>query len=62
MESRIAAIPEATATGTNLTMRYEPIKQLESVLADLKALQKSGVRAEDLLKKAEKRRRRPISP
>jgi hypothetical protein len=60
VESRIAAIPEATATGTNLTMRYEPIKQLESVLADLKALQKSGVRAEDLLKKAEKRRRRLI--
>lgn len=36
-ESRMAAIPEATATGTNLTMRHEPIVRMEQVLADLKS-------------------------
>tara|TARA_A100001515_G_scaffold124539_2_gene108801 strand:- start:368 stop:4159 length:3792 start_codon:yes stop_codon:yes gene_type:complete len=36
-ESRMAAIPEATATGTNLTMRHEPIVKMEQVLADLKS-------------------------
>ena len=36
-ESRMAAIPEATATGTNLTMRHEPIVKMQQVLSDLKS-------------------------
>lgn len=62
-QSRLANIPEITSTGTNLTMRYEPIRKMESILSDLKALQGSGAikdKAVNLVKKYEANKKRII--
>ena len=58
-QSRLANVPEATGTGANLTMRYEPIRKMETILSDLKALQGEGKAAAGL-KKYEARKKRII--
>ena len=58
-QSRLANVPEATGTGANLTMRYEPIRKMETILFDLKALQGEG-KAAAALKKYEARKKRII--
>jgi hypothetical protein len=40
----LSRIPEISATGTNLTLRAEPINQMKAVLGDMKALSKSATR------------------
>ena len=40
----IKRIPETSATGTNLTLKAEPINQMKAVLGDMKALSKSATR------------------
>ena len=42
----LSRIPEIAATGTNLTLRAEPINQMKAVLGDMKALSKSATRKE----------------
>ena len=58
-QSRLANVPEATGTGANLTMRYEPIRKMETILSDLKALQEKG-KAAASLKKYEAQKKRII--
>lgn len=53
----IKRIPEVSATGTNLTLRAEPINEMKAVLSDMQALKKAVTRKERIstLEAAEKK-------
>lgn len=59
-QSRLANISEASGTGTNLTLRSEPIKKMRVVLNDLKSLQGKDSSPQKEIKKLEATKARLI--
>jgi len=59
-QSRLANISEASGTGTNLTLRSEPIKKMRVVLSDLKSLQGKDSSPQKEIKKLEATKARLI--
>jgi hypothetical protein len=59
----IKRISEVSATGTNLTLRAEPINQMKAVLSDMQALEKAVTRKERIstLEAAEKKTKKILT-